>query len=612
MKNKIVKGVRTSALLMGFFAVLAAPLMQVKPVQAAGHVGSPTCPPTGPTLYSRAICDGYFTGADQWNAGVDVNNILLNPGGNGALWGVGNVDDFIDKIEAGLNGGSMIENTGTAFLIESMLGKQGTDFTTIPGGIAQAKADFSYWEDLVRWYDMKGYVDWNANDDLTTMSNFVNSGVSTKETLDALFFMDVGPKDRPLITFTNPDGSTYVIDKNCANPTGIVDPLSPSGWSLAPLQPKVGVGNFVWFDSNNDGIVNQLDASQGFNGVKMDLYTSSADTNNDGTLSAAEVAAATPAATDDTADDNRAGSPTNGDAGYYEFGNLDPGGYFICIAATNFTAGALLERYAASPVPSGTGGDSQTDRSSHGVVPAGGTMQTSGLCASETTLQEFTEPTNNSGSPDDDDDFSTDETIDFGFWHPYSLGNRVWIDKDNSGDMNAADGPAPGVKNATVALYDCAGAKLATTTTDDTGHYRFDNLAGGCYQAEVEQSNFDSGSALQTCNMSSTGPKQSANPDNNIDSDDNGIDPAKAGMSVRSGSMHLGPFNSEPINEADVAVSGQGTDDDFANMTLDFGFICNGAALADTGQSSAIIASVAGVLALTGGALAVRNYRVRA
>jgi hypothetical protein len=566
---------------------------------AAGHAGSTTCPLTGaPSPFNRAICDGYFTGVDNWNAGVDVVNVLDNTGGNGALMQTKNVNDFIAAIQAGLYGADPNENAGTAFLIETMLGKNGPTFTTIAGGITQAKADFAYWSGVVRWYDLKGYINWNASNNMTTMSNFVNTGVSTKANNDAIFFMDPGPKDRPLITFTNPDGSKYIIDKNCANPTGLQDPLSSSGWSLEPLQPKVAVGNFVWFDANNDGIVNQNDANDGFNGVNMALYDGSADTNNDGVLSAAEIAAATPAKTTVTANDNRTGSSTYGKAGYYEFTNLDEGDYFVCIAPSSFDSSGKLNRYTASPVPTGVDGNSRSDNKSHGLIPSGGTAQTSGMCASKTTLAVLAEPTTTTTPPDDDTDPSSDTTIDFGFWHPYSIGNRVWLDKDNSGDINEADGPTPGIANVVVDLYDCSGNKLNTTVTDSTGYYRFDDLNAGCYQAEVAQSNFTNNTTLASCNMSSSGPKQSANPDNNIDSDDNGLD-VPAGMAVRTGSMHLGPFNSAPTGELDLAVSGQGTDDDFANMTLDLGFICD-PKLASTGENTLPLLVVAFVISTVG------------
>ena len=587
-------------------AVPAVGIMVTSPAFAAGHVGSQTCPVGGPSTFNRAICDGYFTGQDQYNNGIDVANVLANPGGNDALMAVTNVDQFIAEIKNALNGSDATEQKGTAFLIETMLGKNGSQFTSITGGVSQAQSDVSYWEKLVRKYDAEGRVDWNPSNHLTTMTSFINSGVSTKENLDPVFFMD-GPKDRPLITFTNPDGSKYDIDKNCANPTGLVDPLF--GWTLEPLQPKVSVGNFVWFDANNDGVVNGKDDGQGFNNVSMNLYEKTADTNNDGVLSASELAAATALKTTKTANDARSGLPTSGRAGYYEFTNLDPGDYFVCVAPSNFGTSGLLSRYSASPVPSGVTGNSRSDNQSHGLVPDGGTMVANGLCSSQTTLNVFTEPATTTSPADDDNDDSSDQTIDFGFWHPYSLGNRVWLDKDNSGDINGADGDHPGIGNVVVALYDCDGTRITTTTTDSDGHYRFDNLNEGCYQTEVVTSNFTDNPTLSTCGMSSTGSKQSANPENNIDSDDNGIDPPKAGTAVRTGSLNLGPFAVEPTGETDLAVSDQGTADDFANMTLDFGFTCR---LASTGQSMFGIISTATILMVGGGILLAKmEYRAK-
>ena len=57
-------------------------------------------------------------------------------------------------------------------------------------------------------------------------------------------------------------------------------------------------------------------------------------------------------------------------------------------------------------------------------------------------------------------------TVDFGFWLPASLGDRVWLDVDRNGqqDVNEA-----GVSGVTVTLYDRNGNAIATTTTDATG-----------------------------------------------------------------------------------------------------------------------------------------------
>jgi protocatechuate 3,4-dioxygenase beta subunit len=61
-----------------------------------------------------------------------------------------------------------------------------------------------------------------------------------------------------------------------------------------------------------------------------------------------------------------------------------------------------------------------------------------------------------------------------------SIGDYVWLDLD--GDGIQAPGGDPGIGGVTVNLMDASGTNiLATTTTDDTGFYLFDNLLAGTY-----------------------------------------------------------------------------------------------------------------------------------
>ncbi len=60
-----------------------------------------------------------------------------------------------------------------------------------------------------------------------------------------------------------------------------------------PPAVPVSLGNFVWLDANSNGAVDGSEATAGINGVTVKLYASSADSNNNGSLSAAELAAAT-------------------------------------------------------------------------------------------------------------------------------------------------------------------------------------------------------------------------------------------------------------------------------------------------------------------------------
>lgn len=331
------------------------------------------------------------------------------------------------------------------------------------------------------------------------------------------------------------------------------------------------IGNFVWQDSNKDGRVNGTEATQGINGVTVNLYASAADTDNDGKLSAAELSTATVLASKVTANDDRAGA-TTGRPGYYQFTGLAKGKYFVAIAAANFAAGQPLQQLTEVPVPNGVG-DTQDDNANHGAIPGGSSLAASGVVSTAITLEPGTEPTSSSAKPDDDASDNSDLTIDFGFWHAYSLGNRVWIDKNNSATIDAADGAAPGVANVQVNLLASNGNYLRQTNTDANGYYRFDNLSAGNYIVEIPSQNFAQNGALQDSPISSVGEGQEADPDSDGDNNDNGINPDELRQAVRSGTLTLGPGGVEPTGETDLAPSGQGTEDNFANMTVDFGFV---------------------------------------
>lgn len=363
---------------------------------------------------------------------------------------------------------------------------------------------------------------------------------------------------------------------SASNPAVITFSTGPAGANNHTydfgFNQTVSIGNFVWLDSNKNGRVDGSDATQGINGVKVNLYYAGVDSNNDGSLSASELSSAVPAATQVTTTDTRNG-PTNGRPGYYQFNGLAPGDYFVAIDASSFADNQPLHGLGAVPVPAGVG-DTQDDNANHGTIPAGGSLSGNGVVSTKINLKAGSEPTTASSKPDDDDSSDSDTTIDFGFWHSYSLGNRVWLDKDNSATINTEDGNAPGVANVTVRLLNSTGSsQIATTTTDKNGYYRFDNLDAGTYIVEIAASNFSNTGALKDHKLSSIGPGEELDPDMNGDNNDNGINPSKAGQAVRSGTVTLGPGASEPTGETDLSSSGQGTDDSYANMTVDFGFI---------------------------------------
>ncbi|MBT1074691.1 SdrD B-like domain-containing protein, partial [Geobacter grbiciae] len=75
--------------------------------------------------------------------------------------------------------------------------------------------------------------------------------------------------------------------------------------------------------------------------------------------------------------------------------------------------------------------------------------------------------------------FSSNQTIDFGFIKLASIGDFVWNDMNRDGIQDAGE---PGIPNAKVDLYNCdTGALIATTFTDASGMYLFSDLKPGNY-----------------------------------------------------------------------------------------------------------------------------------
>jgi|GEM_PF-1387763 len=185
-------------------------------------------------------------------------------------------------------------------------------------------------------------------------------------------------------------------------------------------------------------------------------------------------------------------------------------------------------------------------------------------------------------NPDDADDFDlarlTVSTV--------SLGSTVFLDNNNDGTQNGAD---TGIAGVTVQLFDAATmmevltdaagtrvlvpADAAPTLTDADGNYLFDNLLPGDYYVVVTSAPTDAPISSNNAGI----PFMETDPDDNLDNDDDGLQPGGGGMSVTSGTITLSP-GSEPVNgTVAMSESAQGNMQDDAsdnngNMTLDFGF----------------------------------------
>ena len=112
-----------------------------------------------------------------------------------------------------------------------------------------------------------------------------------------------------------------------------------------------------------------------------------------------------------------------------------------------------------------------------------------------------------------------------------------------------------------------------TATTAGGGYYRFDGLPAGDYRVQVDGTGPLLGyrSSTGASGVAGTaGPFEAApSPNNDTDGDDNGT---QLGANARSGVVTLGPGNSEPTGEADLAESDRMAPDAQSNLTVDFGF----------------------------------------
>lgn len=319
---------------------------------------------------------------------------------------------------------------------------------------------------------------------------------------------------------------------------------------------QVDIGNLVFVDVNGDGDYDsgtdtllagatvQLFAADGITEINVGV---------DGIFGTA---------------DDLLGDFVTGPLGTYNFSGLPQGDYIIrATPPTGYTSTVDTAVPADTTDP-----DTNADNNDNGIGLAGGQVSSGTLSMTPGEVAANITVNNATGR-------TTDLTVDFGFVSAYSLGNRVWFDTDNDSTRDAGEVGVPGV---VVELYSASGGPaLATTTTDANGYYRFDNLVAGDYIVVIPVDNFSVGGVSDalvgywssgTSRLADGTLTETAAPDADADSsdaDDNGTLQAGAVVSL---AVTLGPGSTEPTGETDLSASGQGADDDHANMTVDFGF----------------------------------------
>ncbi len=223
----------------------------------------------------------------------------------------------------------------------------------------------------------------------------------------------------------------------------------------AGLFQRVAVGDRVWLDLNNNGLIDPDE--QGLENIEVLLYT---DRDNDGLPDGAAIA-----------------STTTDAQGNYRFAQLVPGDYLVeIIIAEDFTSSTGLPGSATGPYEPAPSPNDDRDHDDNGTQVSE-TLIRSGTI----TLWSQQEP----GEAMDGDDFNGNMTLDFGIFHPASLGQGIWYDTNGNGYRDPGEA---GVPDVLVTLYYGDGAPVLgpdgrpiTMVTDENGLYRFDYLVPGTY-----------------------------------------------------------------------------------------------------------------------------------
>ena len=325
----------------------------------------------------------------------------------------------------------------------------------------------------------------------------------------------------------------------------------------------MSIGSYVWEDTDVDGVQDLTEPA--IAGAVVELLVE--DTDPDSATFGMFIPAV------DVQGDPIA-AVTTGLDGLYEFTNLPSGDYKVVV-----TPPSTLVNYGPTPIQT-TADDDDTENDSNiaGAGAAAGSFE-SGVFS----LVADMEPIEADAFPGDDqegvsgglEDINGNQTIDFGFVRPVSIGSTLFLDNDADGLQDLTE---PGIAGATVNLLnadgtpalDLNGLPLSVVTGLADGAYFFDNLAPGMYQVQV---------VMPDASFVATPTQVVA--DNGVENDSN-IDVAN---STPATNTYVSPIidlqpgteaietntldDNDALDNAATAIA----NDNSGDMTVDFGFV---------------------------------------
>ncbi|MBL0146475.1 MAG: hypothetical protein IPP48_12760 [Chitinophagaceae bacterium] len=232
-------------------------------------------------------------------------------------------------------------------------------------------------------------------------------------------------------------------------------------FSKSAISQTVGLGNFVWWDLNDNG---SRDSGEPVaSGYTVYLYQ---DNDDNGIADAGFTTKTT----------------TTNYNGEFSFTGLAAGKYFVKLYAG-------YSHYKTTVYGGDPDNNIMGDNNGHTQD-----LATTEIFTQTITLATGTEPDGTGAT-----NTNTNNTIGIGMWKANGLGDMVWIDNNGNGIYETGE---PGLPNVTVKLKNSTGGLLATTTTDAEGKYYFYDPMGyyGTNDYQVEFVTPD-GYSPTTCNV---------------------------------------------------------------------------------------------------------------
>ena len=208
--------------------------------------------------------------------------------------------------------------------------------------------------------------------------------------------------------------------------------------------PTLSIGNLVWNDVNNNGLVDLTE--KGTPNVTVELYQLGEDEAKGGD------------------DDILVADMETDTKGEYGFDQLNPGDYYVKLnggiptgMVSSTGQGPILELGQGSSEPAADANNDQNNNDD-------GTQMGSMIMSSVVNLSIGQEPEN-----DGDTNDNTNLSVDFGLYSFMCLGDYVWADKNTNGIQDNAE---TGIAGLTIELVK-NDVVVATTTTGNEGQYFF-------------------------------------------------------------------------------------------------------------------------------------------